>query len=213
MFGNGFSRWAIVNAHVLVATLDYKQVKLSSAARSLVDVSTYCDRDKYVTFSNDLNAAWCDPELAPCFFLLVEKAEGRETAAEFADILARIHDKAGVTIVVENSDDDPTCVEFSVHDPIANAWAEQHGSLDGGRWECADSHSFIHDSTYWRPGMFAELRKEGFRFDFSLYDKPDERDVKIAEHAANCAVCQGDWHKAESVWDDEVLVCSHAALT
>jgi len=118
-------------------------------------------------------------------------------AVGLADCYARAHAADGVTIVVTNSDDDPTRVDFTIQDRIANAWADRHGSLDGGTWEACDGEDFVYDSTYWHDDLFAELRKEGFRFDFSQYGEPDEHDLDVMRHACDCDECQGDYHAGE----------------
>lgn len=247
MFGNGFSRRAIVCAHVLAARLDRKpDPKLSKQARELDDVRhwyRYHRSDGAMTYmvgaldsleAEDVFAFFCllakrdgivhdaaDGKLARIpaeephkwAYLRYEREVEAGGAIGLADAYARVHDPAGVTIHVENSDDDPTRVEFHVQDPIANAWADRHGALDGGTWETADGEDFVYDGTYWREDLFDELRKEGFDFDFSSYGEPDERDLAIAAHAADCDVCQGDWHRAEEDFDDDAKMVAHDALT
>jgi hypothetical protein len=130
------------------------------------------------------------------YFSLVSKRLGAESGGEERDNWKRIHDVAGVTIHVENSGDDPTMVCFHIQDPIADAWADAHGSLDGGTWE-SDGSDFAYDLTYWHPDLFAGLKKEGFDLDFSSYSEPDEHDLDVAKHASRCEQCQGNGN-----WED-----------
>jgi len=138
------------------------------------------------------------------YFSLISKRLGAEEGADLADKWRRIHDVAGVTIRVENSDDDPTIVEFIIQDEIADAWADAHGSLAGGTWECVDGPEFVYDITYWHPRLFEELEKEGYDLDFSNYSEPDERDIAIANHLGECHECQqsGDWESYSKHYDE-----------
>ena len=244
MFGNGFSRRAIVNARVLRARLDNDaEPKLSPAARELADVGHWYrfhrSDGKYTYMCNALDGL--ELEDVVCFFALLAERDGIEVrdddrilrtpksgpntlrdynreveaggAVGLADAYARAHDPAGVTVHVENSDDDPTRVEFHAQDRVANAWAERHGALDGGTWETSDGEDFVYDSTYWHAGLFDDLRKKGFNFDFSSYGEPDERDLAIAKHASECDVCEYDFRKAEEHFDDALVIVAHDALT
>ena len=83
-------------------------------------------------------------------------------------------------------------------DPIADAWADAHGSLDGGTWECCDGPDFVYDILYWRPGLIEELQAERLRSQLlpALYE-PGEEETAIATHAGECDACQGDYREAE----------------
>lgn len=100
-------------------------------------------------------------------------------------------------IVVENTEDDPTELLFTVHGDHAAAWGEYHGSLTGGTWEKADGPEFIYDIGAWTPTLLDEITALGFELNLSQYSDPDPRDLAIAEHAATCATCDYDWHRAE----------------
>jgi hypothetical protein len=240
VFGNGFSRHAIVNAYMLRARLDKDaEPKLSKAARELDDTPSryrFHTYDGPVTFMcealdalefEDVMAFFCllaardNLAVGAGGLMMVRRPDGTtatapvhdDSAITRADRYARVHDPAGVTIVVESSDDDPTLVTFHIADPIANAWADRHGSLDGGTWETSDGEDFVYDTTYWHEGLFEEIKKEGFDLDFSSYGEPDERDLAIVAHAADCEACQGDFSNAEKHFTDEPAdLVAHEAL-
>lgn len=122
--------------------------------------------------------------------------------APFYDIdverIRRVYAKDGVTVHVENSDDDPTTVMYHVQDDLAEEWADNDQYIDGNSWESADGPDFVYAMGTWHPKLFDELKAEGYDLDFSSYSEPDERDVDIARHAAECPHCEYDWHKAEN---------------
>jgi hypothetical protein len=131
------------------------------------------------------------------YFALVAKRDGQKQADELRANYERIGDPAGVEIQIHSSEDDPYQVTFIIQDEIADAWADAHGSLDGGTWECADGPGFVYDHGFWTPTLFEELRKEGFNLDFSQwYGDPDENDERIARHAGECDECSGDFSRA-----------------
>lgn len=134
---------------------------------------------------------------AALYILIVAKRCGEDEALKLANEIVRINDPAGVTIYLQNSDDDPTMINVHIQDEIASEWVDAHGSLEGSTWEQADGPEFQYDSFYWRPGIIEELHKKGFDLDMSEYGEPDERDVKIAEHSGECGECEYDWHEAE----------------
>lgn len=101
------------------------------------------------------------------------------------------------TIVVENTDDDPTQLMVHVSGEYAAQWAEYHGSLAGGTWEKADGPDFVYDIICWAPNLIEQVTAEGFDLDLSQYSDPDPRDLAIAEHATTCEECSYDWHRAE----------------
>lgn len=201
------NRYDVVNAYAALVALhgdtwltdakDKIRARLAKpAVRDITDVCRpYSSRRGFIERADVLDAL--EPEAFAGYFQLVKRHLGESEAIRLSDEWARINATDGVEIIVQNSDDDPTRVDFHVQDPIANEWAEKHGSLDGGTWECADGPDFIYDSTYWHPGLFEELRKEGYVFDFSEYGEPDEHDLEVARHASECEECQYDWHAGE----------------
>jgi len=106
-------------------------------------------------------------------------------------------DRKLYTVKLSNSADDPTQIFAIVEGTYADQWADYHGSLDGGTWECADGPTFVYDILSWRPGLFDELEGEGYSFDYSEFSGPDDNDLAIARHAAECDACSYDWQKAE----------------
>jgi hypothetical protein len=126
----------------------------------------------------------------------VAKHESPQRAADLSADYARIQDPAGVTIRVENSDDDPFTISFSVSDPgdsdegIADAWADRHGALMGGTWEACDGPDFVHDYGHWYPGCFDKLKE--YDLDLSVYSEPEEDDLAIARHMHDCPACSRD---------------------
>lgn len=227
-----FDRRAIVNAHVLRAVLDHKEIKLSHAARDLCDVSLHLGRsgeseyqvlregldglelEDVVCFFVSLRArqSACPPEmpLGPLSYAAEVNAGG---AICLADAYARIHDPAGVEINLSNSDDDPTRIDATIHDPIAEAWVDVHGSQQGSTWEGTGDPGFVYDSWTWHPKLIEELQAEGLNLDQSDYSEPDERDIAIAEHAANCDICQCDWRRAAEHFDDPLVILAHDAAS
>jgi hypothetical protein len=131
------------------------------------------------------------------YFTLVQKLEGSLVRNQLQQNFERIYKKDGVTIKVENLEDDPFMVQFIIHDEVADAWAEVHGSLCGGTWEKVDGPDFVYDIGTWHPKLFEELKKEGFDLDFSEYSEPEAGDFPIAEHAGKCDRCSGDFSKAK----------------
>lgn len=131
------------------------------------------------------------------YFSLVAQREGAKEAEELRANYERIDRPDGVTIVLETSDYDPFQITAHIQDPIADAWADAHGSLDGGTWECCDGPDFVYDILYWRPGLIEELQAEGFDLDCSQLYEPGEEETAIATHAGECDACQGDYRQAE----------------
>jgi hypothetical protein len=131
------------------------------------------------------------------YFAIVAQREGSKEAEELRANYERIDRKDGVTIVLETSDDDPFQITAHMQDPIADAWADAHGSLDGGTWECCDGPDFVYDILYWRPGLIEELQAEGYNFDCSQLYEPGEEETAIARHSGECDECQGDYRQAE----------------
>ena len=101
------------------------------------------------------------------------------------------------TIKLSNLDDDPTQILAAVQGEFAKQWSEFHGALAGGTWECADGPTFLYDILSFEPGLVDKIEAEGFDLDLSEYSDPDERDITIAAHAAECESCAYDWHRAE----------------
>jgi hypothetical protein len=198
------NRYDTVNAYAALIALHQSTWRTDATQRLMLRLSKPLVRElvdvhqpygRYPERGDVLDAL--TPEAFAGYFQLVKRHLGESEAIRLSDEWARINDPAGVEIIVQNSDVDPTRINFHVSDPIANEWAEKHGSLDGGTWECADGPEFIYDSTYWHPGIFDELRKEGYVFDFSEYGEPDEHDLEVARHASECTECQYDWHAGE----------------
>lgn len=105
-------------------------------------------------------------------------AEADESFSSVAELTVDLRDWVldwrlpadAVTVVVENSEDDPFTLNLHVQDQLASKWADDHGSLDGGTWESVDGPDFIHDHAGCRPGIFDEWKKEGFKLDLSQAD-------------------------------------------
>ena len=131
------------------------------------------------------------------YFAIVAQRDGAKEAAELRANYDRIDRPDGVTIVLETSDDDPFQITAHVQDPIADAWADAHGSLDGGTWECCDGPTFVYDILYWHPGLIEELTREGYDLDCSQLYEPGEEETAIARHSGDCDTCQGDYRQAE----------------
>lgn len=140
---------------------------------------------------------YLDDDAREVYFWIVAKRDGIKEATELRENYDRIGRPDGVTIVLETSDDDPFRITAHVQDPIADAWADAHGSLDGGTWECCDGPDFVYDILYWRPGLIEELQKEGYSFDCSQLYEPGEEETAIMQHACDCDACQGDYREAE----------------
>jgi len=161
------------------------------ALRELVDVGrpySYRNRAERSDVLDQLT-----PEAFAGYFALVERYLGRSEAERLSDEWSRINSVDGVEIQIENSDDDPFRVNFSVNDPIANEWAEKHGSLDGGTWECCDGPDFIYDSGMWHEKLFEELKAEGYDLNFGQWSDPEPEDHETAAHIAECEDCQDHW--------------------
>lgn len=190
------NRYHVVNAYVAYVTL-HGDKKLAERLRkpAIHDLADHCFSLRCDYNESDVLDRLESEELA-IYFGLVHKLNGEAAFAEEVDTWRRINSIDGVEIIVENSDDDPTRVDFHINDPIAGQWADKHGSLDGGTWE-SDGAGFCYDSTYWHPKLFEELQKEGFSFDFSQYGEPDEHDLEVSRHACDCDECQGDWRQGE----------------
>jgi hypothetical protein len=209
MFNHAFVREDIADAHVIYYRhRGSEETRPSKAITDLSQFSAYQpmkhgrremkNREEYADLTTLQETSL---EALACYCALVAKRDGANEAAEMLDRWTRINAKDSVTIVVANSDDDPTQINIHVQDEIADAWADAHGSLDGGTWECADGSDFVYDMLYWRPGLFTELLAEGFKFDFSGFGEPDERDLAVAAHASECDECEYDWHKADEHYD------------
>jgi hypothetical protein len=128
----------------------------------------------------------------PHYFALVEKLEGKPAADELRSNYDRIQKVNGVEIKVTNDGDDPFSVMFEIHDVIADAWADAHGSLCGGTWECPDKDtSFVYDMGSWHATLFDELMAEGYDLDFSEWSDPEEEDHAIVKHWMECPKCKG----------------------
>lgn len=106
-------------------------------------------------------------------------------------------ERGDLTIRLSNSDDDPTQIIAEVSAPFASQWADDVGSLAGGTWETADGDELVYEVLHWEPDLFEDLEKEGYRFDYSEYDEPDEDDLFVAKHASECTACSGDWHRGQ----------------
>lgn len=124
------------------------------------------------------------------YFELLRRELGEE-GQEIVDNYLRIQDVAGVEIKVSSRDHDPFEVHFEISDVIADAWADAHGSLCGGTWETAGGTDFVYDIGMWHPGLWDELKKEGYNLDFSEWSDPDEDDLAIANHLGECPECEG----------------------
>jgi len=226
MFGNGFDRRAIVNAHALRALLDSDEIKLSKEASKLRDVptSTYSDT-KYQTLREELDCL--ELEDVVCFFCLCLKRDGYADhyvhggvllkrgdkpyggAVGLADAYARIHDPAGVEIKLSNSDNDPTQIAADIHDPIAEAWADVHGSQQGSTWEGSGDAGFLYDYWIWHPKLIEELTAQGLNLDLSEYSDCDEQEIAIATHANDCPSCSGSYSKAEPFFESPLTLMAH----
>jgi len=226
-----FDRRAIVNAHALRMLLDGEEIKLSDRAWEICDVSRHPLADeKFQALREGLDSL--ELEDVVCFFVALRARDLKDAALPLcvgtmhydgevaaggaiglADAYARIHDPAGVEIKLANSDDDPTRIDATIHDPIAEAWVDVHGSQQGSTWEGTGDPGFVYDSWTWHPKMIEELQAEGLNLDQSEYSEPDERDIAIAIHASECDVCQYDWRKAAEHFDDALIMLAHDAAS
>ncbi len=191
-----FDRLAIVDAYVTFANA-YKDKALTdrlhgSRACKASNASLYSYRESVWEAIDSL-----DEEYRPDFYALVAKRKGAAVATQLEADYARIQDPAGVVIHLETSDDDPTRCTAHIHDVIADAWCNAHGSLDGGTWECCDGPEFCYDILNWHPGQIEALQAQGYRFDFSAYSEPNEHDIAVMSHASECEDCQWDYRKGE----------------
>lgn len=161
--------------------------------KGLYEISTigtnalFCDETPYETLRR------LEPGALEVYFALVDRFQGRAKANEAILSYARVGWPWGVTVHVENSDDDPFRVSFHVSDEIASDWADANGSLDGGTWETADGTDFVYDCGQWHEDLFENLRKEGYDLDLSSWNDPDEEDLALARHAHGCEECQEHW--------------------
>lgn len=134
------------------------------------------------------------------YFALLRMLVGAEEGQKIVANYERIQKIDGVTIKLSNREDDPFVITFEIHDEIADAWANAHGSVCGGTWECADmGTSFVYDMGSWYADLFDELKEEGYKLDFSEYSEPDEQDLAIINHAMECPKCanHGDFQAAK----------------
>lgn len=218
---NGFDRRSIINAHALYALYRGIRVRDSIPPRawSLCDVrDPYSHSRRGPRGSRGAVIDALDSlefEDVVCFFALIHtKLAG--VAATLADDYSRAHAVDGVKIHIDNEGDDPCMITFIIRDPIADAWANRHGSLAGGTWECPDGdETFVYDTTVWHPKLIEELQAEGFDLDQSDYVEPDEDDILASEHACSgCEICGSSVEKArEHLVDAEPLEqVAHLAL-
>ncbi len=165
----------------------------NKALSNLTTVSVYrCSKEEVWDTLNSL-----EESVLPHYWALVAKVQGPDHASEMQEQRARIAQANGVRVYVSSSEDDPFQVMFHIADPIANAWCDAHGSLDGGTWE-HDGSDFCYDIGMWTPELFTRLEKEGFDLAFSDWNDPDDRDHAIMEHWQTCPECEGtDFRQAE----------------
>ena len=192
-----FDRTDFANALVAYASMHPGNFADRIAASRTADIATesYLYKNTHWEILKSL-----EPEAQALYFALVAKHEGAQRAEDLSSDYARIQDPKGVTILVENSDDDPFSILFTINDSgdsgegIADAWADCHGSLCCGTWEsgCPD---FVYDQGYFYPGLFDEITE--YDLNFSVYSEPSDTDCTIAQHAAHCDDCDGDFRQAE----------------
>ncbi len=189
-----FDRLAIVDAYAAYAQGNkvMRDRMHNTPAAHLSNLSTYSYKySVWETISS------LDDATREHYFELVGKLEGYSKADELRHNWERIGRKDGVTIFLETSDEDPFRTTAHIHDRIASAWCDAHGSLDGGTWEECDGPEFCYDILNWHPGQIEALQAEGYNFNFSQYSEPDERDIEIMNHAAECESCQYDYSQAK----------------
>lgn len=75
--------------------------------------------------------------------------------------------KDRLTVKVEDQDDDPFTVMFTVQGGNADHWADANGAIAGGTWETADGRDFVYDSGGLYPGCFEEWQADGWDLDLS----------------------------------------------
>jgi len=205
----------IVNAFAAYAMIHDDETMLYRTGRSqdlrrLRDVSTVKDQRPYEILS------CLEPGALMGYFGLVDKFKGREAANEAFWEYARVGWPWGVTVQVLNRDDNPFDVEFIVSDPIAEDWADAHGSLDGGTWEGTGDPGFVYDTGYWHDKLFEKLQAEGYDLDFSQWSDPEPEDHATAAHIAECEDCQntGDFDQAREHMNEEhpLTVAANEAL-
>ena len=139
------------------------------------------------------------------YLALVLRLEGVDAAEKARrEVRPEVGD---VTIVVENSDDDPFYVMLTVSDPNAEAWADMDQTIDGSSWEGTDVPSLVYTITSWREGLFDELRAQGYKLDFSQYSEPGEDEIAVMKHAIDCDVCRDhmDFRRAEKHVESQVV--------
>lgn len=156
-----FSRYDIADAAVLLGRHGIGK-QPSREIRALSDLSSY---GYHVTLSNRLSdIASLEDSALVCYFAMLAKRAGVDAAITLADQWDRATRKSGVTIQVEQSDDDPYQISFTVRGDVADAWCDNHGALDGGTWEHAGDDLY-YDHGQWAPTLLSDLRAEGFDID------------------------------------------------
>ncbi len=101
------------------------------------------------------------------------------------------------TVKLVTSEEDPTRISVDVFYEFAEQWADAVGSTEGSTWESTGDRGFVYDIWQWRPGIIADLVKEGFKLDLSEYSEPSEDEIATAIHAHECEACQYEYRKAE----------------
>jgi hypothetical protein len=176
-----FNRQAIIDSYVTFAYVNAGKDPLVACAwkarvervRDLADI-----RPAHMTQFEAIEAL--DDDTREHYFALLEKRLP-EQAEKIRHSWERKDKTDGVTVYVSCREDDPTEIEFTVHDEIVELWADRDGSIDGSSWEAADE-GIVYASTYWRKGIFEELEKEGYSFEYSNYAEPDDADLAASEH-------------------------------
>lgn len=167
----------------------------ASRVKDLSSESSYGWRDSERDEREAL--AGLEPGAALAYLGLVAKHIGEDTAVKLACDINRINRIDGVEIILETSDYDPFQTTAHIHDELASEWCDAHGSLDGGTWEECDGPEFCYDIINWYPGQIDALQKEGYDFNFSQYVEPDDEQIAVGNHLANCDECDYDYSKGE----------------
>lgn len=199
MFNTPFTRYEMADAVALTARILEEEAPAWADGMSQYFYGEHEPSRYGSSFFDDIDRLESLQAVA-CFFLVLH-SRAPSVAVQLAEDYSRVNDPAGVTIVLENSDDDPTMINAHISDPLAHAWVEKHGSFEGSTWEECDGPDFQYDTWTWHRDLIEDLRKDGLNLDLSQYSDPDERDIAIAAHAAECEDCQWNWHAAEEHYD------------
>jgi hypothetical protein len=188
-----FNRMAIVEAYCAFADLNDGTDALTQVAwqarvakvRDLYSIRTLARGDAEnptdaIESLGSLDEASRDAYVALSARLLGEPDDRDDET--IAQAYVRANRKDGVEVHVSNNGDDPFQVDFTINDPVADAWANAHGSLGGGTWEGTGDPGFVYDSTCWHEDLVEDLQREGFDLDLSEYGEPDADDLRVMDH-------------------------------